>query len=422
MSPRKSSARQAKAKATGPSGESSTPTPAPAASNARRRWNITGPRVPDLAPASDPLKDDDFTESSDDSDADQDVKKEEGVKKEEEPEDDFSGLLNHRFSSVKGEPEPDSLAKHKKAAKRAEARPARLCKQPIPHHSPARVSPGVRGAPGNATPGPTPGRSLLGDDVKDAMLKIWEANRCTNTHCGEKSQLYFACWPLPGGSQHLNLTVDKTLSWAFALAEGQKGVKPNWPPAIAPYAPGAPSAVKNAQGKSSTSDNKENEPIILSQSSDDSITFVAETRIQSTKLHIYGADMTISDFAIRYKLPDSIVDKLLSYNIDQAVELAEMKSKEMAKAGLEKGEPIKLRAAINRWRMESAAPTEPETSRPQKRARVEPSSSAGTSSKAALTKSTAGINNAGPSSSTAGPSSSTAGPSSSNIGPSSSES
>ncbi|CAD6888396.1 unnamed protein product [Tilletia laevis] len=254
------------------------------------------------------------------------------------------------------------------------------------------------------------------------MLKIWEANRCTNTHCGEKSQLYFACWPLPGGSQHLNLTVDKTLSWAFALAEGQKGVKPNWPPAIAPYAPGAPSAVKNAQGKSSTSDNKENEPIILSQSSDDSITFVAETRIQSTKLHIYGADMTISDFAIRYKLPDSIVDKLLSYNIDQAVELAEMKSKEMAKAGLEKGEPIKLRAAINRWRMESAAPTEPETSRPQKRARVEPSSSAGTSSKAALTKSTAGINNAGPSSSTAGPSSSTAGPSSSNIGPSSSES
>ncbi|KAE8193826.1 hypothetical protein CF336_g3816, partial [Tilletia laevis] len=120
MSPRKSSARQAKAKATGPSGESSTPTPAPAASNARRRWNITGPRVPDLAPASDPLKDDDFTESSDDSDADQDVKKEEGVKKEEEPEDDFSGLLNHRFSSVKGEPEPDSLAKHKKAAKRAE--------------------------------------------------------------------------------------------------------------------------------------------------------------------------------------------------------------------------------------------------------------------------------------------------------------
>ncbi|KAE8235707.1 hypothetical protein A4X06_0g9785, partial [Tilletia controversa] len=120
MSPRKSSARQAKAKATGPSGESSTPTPAPAASNARRRWNITGPRVPDLAPASDPPKDDDFTESSDDSDADQDVKKEEGVNKEEEPEDDFSGLLNHRFSSVKGEPEPDSLAKHKKAAKRAE--------------------------------------------------------------------------------------------------------------------------------------------------------------------------------------------------------------------------------------------------------------------------------------------------------------
>ncbi|CAD6955163.1 unnamed protein product [Tilletia controversa] len=123
--------------------------------------------------------------------------------------------------------------------------------------------------------------------IKDAFVAIWTANRCGDSQCGQKSILFPACWPLPGGVNHLNLTVESTQLWAFALSEKRRGVTASSPPPVHPYAPEFSMAklesgvkVESDKGKGRKLDgkgNKENEPIILSQDSSASdVKFVSQ--------------------------------------------------------------------------------------------------------------------------------------------------
>ncbi|CAD6886078.1 unnamed protein product [Tilletia caries] len=250
--------------------------------------------------------------------------------------------------------------------------------------------------------------------IKDAFVAIWTANRCGDSQCGQKSILFPACWPLPGGVNHLNLTVESTQLWAFALSEKRRGVTASSSPPVHPYAPEFSMAklesgvkVESDKGKGRKLDgkgNKENEPIILSQDSSASdVKFVSQkllthygtdtdTNTQQKKkksgvadnaatnteqknskkdsdvadnaaakplsepqLPIWGTFMQLDEFGAAFNLHNDVVELLRKFGADSASEVAEMEPSNFSEAGINSSQRLKIKTALKKWRMAALA-------------------------------------------------------------------
>ncbi|KAK0523069.1 hypothetical protein OC835_006369 [Tilletia horrida] len=237
--------------------------------------------------------------------------------------------------------------------------------------------------------------------VQDAMRRIWKKNRCKDASCKEKTSVYPWCWPLPGTDRHLNLTVSNAFGWAVALAQGEDHVSEDMAPCLRPYIANAvntapslgkkagPSKQKTAQasdmkGKgraAAPEEGKENVPVIeLSQSSEEGgVEFISQVIRKVTNnplaggganvslggigfgtaaassaegmLPVQGRDMTVRRFARKFKLQESICQKLLDDGYEDASEVAEMTESNFEAANISPREQVKVRAALKKWRL-----------------------------------------------------------------------